>query len=204
MAEAKKLLAAAGFASGLEVESQESAGTNYGVLYHPQLLALQGMAAEAGFKFNKIQHQIGAWNPEFRDSRGFFEGIGWRLTPRPAEPGDGLFALYNKNGSLNYGFDAEGKGLGSKEGPFNGDPTCDDLTNKMRTEFDNNKRVQYAVELQKYHGKQQYFVHAFASTSGFNVAWPAVRNFSVFNGLAWGYLWKNYWIDETQAPIKKA
>jgi hypothetical protein len=42
------------------------------------------------------------------------------------------------------------------------------------------------------------------SATGFNVAWPAVRNFSVFNGLQWGYLWKNYWIDDTQAPLKKA
>lgn len=204
IAEAKKLLAAAGFPNGVEVDSQESAGTNYGLAYHPQLEALQGMAAEAGFRFNRTQHQIGTWNPDYRDSRGFFEGIAWRLTPRPAEPGDGLYALYNKNGSLNYGFDPDGKGLTSKDGPFHGDPTLDDLTQKIRTEFDNNKRIQYAHEVQRYHGKMQYFQHAFASTSSFNVAWPVLRNFSVFTGLAWGYLWQRYWIDETQPPLRRA
>ena len=159
------------------------------------------MAAEAGFKFNRKQLQVADWNPNVRDSHGFFEGIAFRLTPVPAEPGDALFALYNKDGSLNYGFDPAGKGIASKDGPYVGDPTCDDLTGKMRSEFDNAKRVQYAIDLQKYLGEKQYFYHALASATGFNVAWPAVRNFSVFNGLSWGFLWQNYWVDSTQAPL---
>ncbi|HWO72288.1 MAG TPA: ABC transporter substrate-binding protein [Dehalococcoidia bacterium] len=204
IAEAKKLMAAAGY-TGQTLDSNEAAGTNYGLTYAPQIESIHGMAAEAGFKFNRLQHQAPApWNSEWRDSRGFFDGIAFRLTPVPAEPGDGLYALYNKNGSLNYGFDPEGKGVPSKDGPFLGDPTCDDLTQKIRTEFDNAKRIQYAHELQRYLGKMQYFHHALGSATGFNVAWPVVRNFSVFNGLQWGYLWKRYWIDDTQPPLKRA
>jgi ABC-type transport system substrate-binding protein len=204
IAEAKKLMSAAGY-TGQTLDSNEAAGTNYGLTYAPQIETIHGMAAEAGFKFNRLQFQAPApWNADYRDSRGFMDGIAFRLTPVPAEPGDGLYALYNKNGSLNYGFDPDGKGLASKDGPFVGDPTADDLTQKMRTEFDNNKRITYAKDLQRYLGKMQYFHHALGSATGFNVAWPAVRNFSVFNGLAWGYLWKNYWIDDTQAPLKKA
>ena len=30
-----------------------------------------------------------------------------------------------------------------------------------------------------------------------------MRNFSVFQGLQWGYLQKRFWIDDTQAPLKK-
>jgi len=204
LAEAKKLMAAAGY-TGQTLDSNEAAGTNYGLSYAPQIESIHGMAAEAGFKFNRLQHQAPApWNAEWRDSRGFFDGIAFRLTPVPAEPGDGLYAIYNKNGSLNYGFDPDGKGVASKEGPFLGDPTCDELTQKIRTEFDNAKRIQYAHELQKYLGKMQYFHHALGSATGFNVAWPAVRNFSVFNGLQWGYLWKRYWIDSAQPPLKRA
>ncbi|HLF77634.1 MAG TPA: ABC transporter substrate-binding protein, partial [Dehalococcoidia bacterium] len=204
VAEAKKLLSAAGY-KGETLESQEAAGTNYGLNYAAQVETVLGMAADAGMKFTRNQHQAPSpWNAEFRDSRGFFDGIGFRLTPVPTEPGDGLFAIYNKNGSLNYGFDAEGKGVATKDGPFNGDPTCDDLTQKMRTEFDNAKRIQYAHELQKYVGKQLYFHQALGSSTGFNVAWPVLRNFGVFQGLQWGYLQKRFWIDETQAPIKKA
>jgi peptide/nickel transport system substrate-binding protein len=204
IAEAKKLLSAAGY-TGQTLDSQEAAGTNYGLNYAAQVETVLGMAAEAGMKFTRNQHQAPSpWNAEFRDSRGFFDGIAFRLTPVPAEPGDGLYAIYNTNGSLNYGFDPDGKGVATKDGPFIGDPTCDDLTQKMRSEFDNAKRIQYAHELQKYVGKQLYFHHALGSSTGFNVAWPVLRNFGVFNGLQWGYLQKRFWIDPTQAPIKKA
>ena len=147
-----------------------------------------------------ISHVTSDWHAG-RIVCGFFEGIAFRLTPVPAEPGEGMFALYNKDGSLNYGFDDKGQGVASKEGPWVGDPTCDELTKKMRTEFDNAKRIQAAHDLQKYNGKQQYFYHALGSATSFNVAWPAVQNFEVFNGLSWGYLWKNYWVDATKAPL---
>jgi peptide/nickel transport system substrate-binding protein len=202
IAEAKKLMAAAGFPNGVSMDSHEAAGTNYGLNYAPQIEVVNGMAAEAGFKFTRQQYQAPApWNAEFRDSRGFFDGIAYRLTPVPPEPGEGMFSLYNKDGSLNYGFDAEGKGVASLQGPFLGDPTCDDLTKKMRTEFDNAKRIQYAHDLQKHVGRKQYFFHSLGSATGFNVAWPAVQNFAVFNGLTWGYLLKRYWLDTTKAPF---
>jgi hypothetical protein len=28
-----------------------------------------------------------------------------------------------------------------------------------------------------------------------------VKNFSVFQGLSWGYLWKEFWVDETLPPF---
>jgi ABC-type transport system substrate-binding protein len=205
VAEAKKLMAAAGLTSGVTIHSNQIGSTDYGPLYARQIEVLDGMAAEIGFKFDKkIWGYTTDWNPNIRDSRGFFEGIAYRLTPIPAEPGDALYAQYNKAGSFYYGYDDQGRGVSSSSGPFNGDATCEDLTQKIRSEFDTAKRVAYGNELVKYLGKQQYFFRAIGSASGFNVAWPAVRNFAVFNGLSWGYLWKQYWIDETQPPIKRA
>ncbi len=202
IAEAKKLLSAAGFPDGLDVDSNEAAGTNYGLTYAPQVEAIHGMASDAGFKINRLQFQAPApWNSEFRDSHGYFEGIAFRLTPVPAEPRDGAFALYNVNGSLNYGFDPDGKGIASKDGPYVGDPTCDDLTSKLRGTFDNDEAIAIAHQLQQYLGGKQYFSRALASASGFDVAWPVLRNYSVFQGLAWGYSLKRYWIDKTQAPL---
>jgi ABC-type transport system substrate-binding protein len=204
IAEAKKLMAAAGLASGITVNSNQIGGTDYGPLHARQIEVLEGMASEIGFKFEKkIYGYTTDWNPSIRDSRGFFEGIAYRQTPIPPEPGDALYAQYNKAGSFYYGYDPEGRGVSSATGPFAGDPTCEDLTAKIRSEFDADKRRAYGVELTKYLGKQQYFVRALASASGFNVAWPAVRNVGVFRGLSWGFLWKQYWIDETQAPLKK-
>lgn len=202
--EAKKLLAAAGHTDGIDVIANYIAGAGYGPTYHDQLQPILGMAADAGFRFEEREQNYQTnWPAEFRDSRGFFEGLAFRRTPVPAEPRDGLFALYNKAGSLNYGFDPDGVGLASAEGPFNGDPTADELTSKLRVTFDNDEAVTIAHELQRYLGGQQYIHRALASATSFDVAWPAVRNFRVFNGLTWGYLWKRYWIDETQAPLSR-
>jgi ABC-type transport system substrate-binding protein len=203
VAEAKKLLAAAGFATGVNVISNQVGTTDYGLDYARQIEVLEGFAGEAGFKFEKkIQGYSTNWNPEFRDSRGFFEGIAYRATPIPPEPGDALYVTYNKNGSFYYGFDPDGKGVTSAQGPFAGDPMCDDLTTKIRSEFDDSKRKNYAHDLQRHLGKQQYFQRAHGASTGLNVAWPAVRNFGVFSGPSWGWLWRHYWIDETQPPLK--
>jgi ABC-type transport system substrate-binding protein len=202
IAEAKKLLAAAGFEDGLDSLSHEAAGTNYGLQYAPSIDVFHGMAAEAGFRLERNQHQAPApWNAEFRDSKGYFNGIAFRLTPVPSEPRDGLFAVYNVNGSLNYGFDPEGTGSTSIDGPFLGDAYVDETTAKLRQTFDSDEAIALAHDLQRYLGKMQYFSRAVGSATGFNVAWPAVKNFEVFQGLQWGYLWKEYWIDETQAPF---
>lgn len=205
LTEAKKLMSAAGLASGLTINSNQINDTSYGPLYARQIEVLEGMAGELGFKFDKkLFGYTTDWNSTIRDSRGFFEGIAYRLTPIPSEPGDALYAQYNKSGSFYYGYDDQGRGVASVDGPFTGDATCEDLTAKIRSEFDPAKRVGFANDLTKYLGKQQYFHRAVASATGFNLAWPVIRNFSVFNGLSWGYLWKNYWIDDTQAPLKKA
>lgn len=204
LAEAKKLLAAAGFANGVNAVSNQIGSTDYGLLYARQIEVIEGMANEVGFTFTKAIHGYTTnWNPDIRDSRGFFEGLAYRQTPIPAEPGDALYVTYNKAGSFYYGFDPDGKGVTSATGPFTGDPTCDDLTTKIRSEFDPSKRISYAHDLQRYLGKQQYFMRALGASTGFNVAWPVVRNFGIYNGLSWGFLWRNYWIDETQAPLKK-
>jgi hypothetical protein len=201
LTEAKALMSAAGFSGGVDVISNEAAGTNYGLSYAPQVEAIHGMVAEAGFRMERLQHQAPApWNTDFRDSHGYFEGVAFRLTPVPSEPRDGLFAVYNVNGSLNYGFDPEGVGSSSKTDTA-GDPYVNDTTSKLRQTFDNDEAIALAHELQRYLGGKQYFSRALGSATGFNVAWPAVQNFQVFQGLSWGYLWKEYWLDTTKAPF---
>jgi peptide/nickel transport system substrate-binding protein len=202
IAEAKKLLTAAGHTDGIKVIANYIAGTGYGPAYQDNLQPILGMAADAGFSFDEQEQNYQTnWVSDFRDSHGFFDGLAFRLTPVPSEPRDALFALYNQAGSLNYGFDPDGKGVTSSKGPYNGDPTCDDLTSKLRITFDTNEAIGIAQELQRYLGGMQYFHRALSSATSFDVAWPAVRNFSVFNGLQWGWNTKRYWIDKTQAPL---
>ncbi len=202
IAEAKKLMAAAGFSNGADIESNEAAGTNYGLSYAPQIDAIHGMASEAGFKIKRNQYQAPApWNSDYRDSHGYFNGIAFRLTPVPAEPRDALFAVYNSAGSLNYGFNDKGTAIPSKDGPFIGDSYVDETTSKLRQTFDSDAAIKLAHELQQYLGGKQYFSRALGSATSFNVAWPAVQNFAAFQGLQWGFLWKQYWLDQTKAPF---
>jgi hypothetical protein len=76
----------------------------------------------------------------------------------------------------------------------------------MKTEFDDAKRKAYAQELQRYLGKMQYKHLGLGSASGFQLAWPAVRNFRVLRAPTndWGQIWASYWVDETLPPFKKA
>ena len=124
LAESKKLLAAAGFANGLTVTSNQISDQSYGPLYAKYIEVLEGMTGEAGFKFDKkLQGYATNWMPEFRDGHGYFDGVAYRLTPYPADPGDAMYSAYNKGGGIYYGFDADGKGT-PKGQPFTGDPTC--------------------------------------------------------------------------------
>jgi hypothetical protein len=74
----------------------------------------------------------------------------------------------------------------------------------MKTEFDNDKRKAYAQDLQRYLGKMQYKHLGLAAATGFQLAWPAVRNWRVLRTNDWGQTWPSYWIDDTQPPFKKA
>jgi ABC-type transport system substrate-binding protein len=203
--EAKKLLSAAGFPNGISVVSNQINTPDYGPNYLRYVEVIDGFAAEAGFRFEKnFPGYATDWPGGYRDSRGFFEGLAYRLTPQASDPGDQLYAEYNKAGSIYYGFDPDGKGIASKDGPFMGDPTADDLTNKMKTEFDNDKRKQHAHELQRYLGKMQYLLTYQGAASGFNLAWPAVKNWRVLRTNDWGQLWPGYWLDETLPPFRRA
>jgi ABC-type transport system substrate-binding protein len=174
LTEAKALLAAAGYPDGLDIISNEAAGTNYCLSYAPQLEAIHGMVADAGFRIERLQHQAPApWNADFRDSHGYFEGVAFRLTPVPSEPRDALFSLYNVNGSLNYGFDPDGVGSTSKE-DAPGDPYADEITTKIRQTFDSDEAIALAHELQQYLCGKQYFSRALGSATSVIVAWPAV------------------------------
>ncbi len=51
-----------------------------------------------------------------------------------------------------------------------GDPTCDDLTGKLRGTFDNDEAIKYAIELQQYLGGKQYFSRALARPAA--STWP--------------------------------
>src|SRR5581483_12164660 len=129
LAEAKKLLAAAGYPNGIDVVSTSpSSGAGSGIT---TIDARQAMNAEAGIRCrdNVIAYET-EFIPKYRDVLADFEGIAYKTgVTISGDPVDRMCQVYwSKSGSQFYGFDVNGKGDGS------GDPYVDDTLVKARRE----------------------------------------------------------------------
>lgn len=196
-AEAKKLLAAAGYPSGLDANVRYPA-TGYPVPYYRHIDVLLAMVGDAGFR-TKI-HTVNfntEWRGQLADARGQFEGVSFILDSGGAEPANYLYLHYNIKGSLNHGYDPDG--LNRKQG----DPVLNDLTTKARLEFDEKKRKDLANEVQKHEAKKIYFPRVAGGASAFSLAWPAFRGRAVWQGTTSRILATN-WLDRTKAPFKQS
>ena len=138
LAEARKLIAAAGFQNGVDVVSNTFTTAEYGPDFPKQVDLIEGMAAEAGFKFvrNVVNYNTD-FIPKFRDAKGNFEGLSYKLLAGGASDAvSGLLAGFSvKAGSDGFhGFDVDGKGN------FGGDPYIDDQLSKAKAEVDAEKQ----------------------------------------------------------------
>jgi ABC-type transport system substrate-binding protein len=198
VAEAKKLVAAAGFANGVEYVSTRAKG-NYGPEYDRQIDIMEGMASEAGFKpsTNGVDYTT-VLIPQYEHVHGDFEGVGWMLRPQSSSDPIAKLAEYTFSGSGGnfIGMDPDGKGT------FAGDPYVDEIIRKSRSELDTNKRKQMMSDLQRHMAEGMYVIRPPSGATGFSLAWPALRNFLYYRGDPRTIMY--YWIDETQKPIAKA
>jgi ABC-type transport system substrate-binding protein len=198
VAEAKKLMAAAGYADGIEVSSNYIGGSQLGSDWQKTIAVTEGFAAEAGFraKANLIDYQK-EYGPVIRDGHGRFDGWGYTSS---GPSGDDAVTYYSwrfhKTGQVFLGHDHLGKGDGS------GDPNVDGPIEAARREFDTTKRMAIIHDLQRYLGKAQYCVPIPGFADGFALVWPAVGNYNVWEGDKRGenYSW---WLDDTKAPLRR-
>ena len=202
VAEAKKLMAAAGFGNGVEVISSHITTNEYGTDFPKLVEVVEGMMAEGGFRFKKnIVHYSNEFIPKYRDAKGNFEGMSYKSGPTPPA-NDALayliFFNYSKGGNAFYGFDAAGKGDNS------GDPKVDELLLKAKAEIDTEKRKALVYEVQRYLGGKQYAVRWAGGSSSFELAWPAVKNYNAFRGDVPPNFFLRYWLDQNELPFKKA
>jgi peptide/nickel transport system substrate-binding protein len=200
VAEAKKLLAAAGHANGVNVKSNRIT-TNLIANLSRYAEALEGMAAEAGFKttINAIDYNT-EYIPQVRDANGQYEGVGFHTvtgtTPWRIHPASALASEYwSKAGATFKGFSTSGKNDKA------GDPAVDSIIEKLRLEKDASKRKSMMGDLQKDLAKKMYGLINPGSATEFAVAWPALRNYQVYRVVGnspWGAY--SQWIDDTKAP----
>ena len=157
------------------------------------------MTAEAGFKNKNVE--IGftnEWRTIYQSGHGEFTGTSYvNETSNGVDPANYLYRYYNTKGAIFRGFSATGKP------DHAGDPALDELTNKIRREFDDKKRQALILDLQRYEGNTLYYLWLPGGANGFELAWPAVRNRQVFRGDAHRDN-AAIWLDQTKAPFKKS
>ncbi len=197
IAEAKKLVAAAGFADGLDVDAHHITTNDYGSDFPPKVQAIIGMVRDSGLRLRSVPANFATdWQQKYRDVKGNFDGVAFVLNNTSGDTGDVMYGLYNASGSQFSGFDPQGQGT------FKGDPVLDDLTARMKVEFDVQKRYALAHELQKYDAKTQYYTLFDGGANGFDLVWPAVENWAVYKG---GIFLEYYlWVNDQKLPLKKA
>lgn len=195
VAEAKKLIAAAGFTGGLSIDAAYVTTGQYGPSFNPEIEILLGFLSEAGFKPQVVPVNWNTdWRPRYADSQGDFEGVSFRLAldgSHPAVP-EKLYLGYHHEGGLLYtGFFSDGSGFQK------GDPKLEAIIEKARAEFDVAKQHDLVNEFQRLEAETQYRPRFPGIATTFKLGWPTVQNDNVFRG---DLPFKNVWIDSTKAP----
>jgi peptide/nickel transport system substrate-binding protein len=197
-AEAKKLLAAAGYTRGFETISN---------LPGPELdyarggQVIDGMLSEVGITSRvNIPDYTKEYIPLYRDGHGQYEGWSYMSTAGGGNGGGSAIGLlsneyWTKGGAPYHGFSINGKNDQS------GDPYLDDLISRGRIERDTEKRRAMVHDLQRYLAKSMFAIPNPGQATGFTLAWPCLGNFRVWRG---GRINYRLWIDETKPPFKAA
>jgi ABC-type transport system substrate-binding protein len=185
VAEAKKLMAAAGHTSGVDVKV--TWGDAFPAFFQARREILMGMLESSGL-FRLTSNQISfatEWNPVFRNNKGQFEGLAMTLDTNELDAAVDLYSHYHPEGSRNFGSDQELKRL----------------TEAMLREFDVKKRVELSHDLQRHEAKVQA-LPAITSATGLRIKWPAER---IIRNTVWRgnpNRWHAHtWLDFTKAPL---
>ena len=172
--EAKKLVAAAGYPSGLDVDAQYVTTGQYGADFNKQVEIIMNFAREAGIRMTTKPVGFATdWRPKVADTQGDFDGISFRIFPEGSQDwGDRLFSVYHPEGGLNY------TGLYNQDTSSykKGDPKLTEIVEKVRREFDQDARVALIEDFQRLDAPEMYRPRFPGSAAALSVIWPVIRN----------------------------
>jgi peptide/nickel transport system substrate-binding protein len=199
VAEAKRLLAAAGHPNGFSVTSTYPIeGLALGRFAEP----FDGMLGQLfEIKINNPNY-ANQYIPQWRDAQGQYEGwLHGSVTgtmPQVLHPVSALAAEYWPKGGLTFrGFSKSGAADKS------GDPELTALIEKARLEFDSNSLRSQVHEIQRYLAKTMWGLMLPGGATGYDLAWPALQNHQVWRVKQGASpIWNAYrlWIDNSLAP----
>jgi ABC-type transport system substrate-binding protein len=203
IAEAKKLMAAAGHPNGFNIRSSYPvSGTGSDVKRLAEVL--DGMAGDIGIKttVGPIDYAT-EYIPIYRDGSGQYEGWAYHSisgsNPGSLSPVRGTADMYWPKAGVTFkGFSTSGKNDQS------GDPTLTSMLEKARIERDTEKRRSLLFDVQRHLGKAMWGLLQPGAATSFEMAWPAVGNYSVWfpTGVGWAHY--QWWLDQTKPPFTSA
>jgi peptide/nickel transport system substrate-binding protein len=194
IANAKKLLSAAGFASGLTTDFVGPSNNAYGTDYSRWAQALGGMFSEAGIKLN---FREAAYPSDYVNNYNYnqaFNGISIFVNTTYGGVANNLRTNWHSGSVQDRSPYAPAK-INQPAAPK--DTQLDSLIEKLLKEPDHVKSVQAAWDVQKYLSKVLYTIPFAYKIRGLSLTWPWVGNAGVYQGYAvtssptdtWPYLW---------------
>ncbi len=175
VAEAKKLLDAAGYPNGVDSQISYIASTQYGSTFPKACEVLAGMMRDSGLfklKTNNPDYKTD-YVPRYYYAKGDFKGIALGATTQFPEIDQYLFAYFHSTG-------------GREKSTFMGknpDTKSDQMIDAQRKETDPAKRTQIIHDWQKYAATWMPQILWPGVASSFGLTWPWYSNSGVFR--AW-------------------
>jgi len=210
-AEAKKLLAAAGYPNGVEFDFFYNREDTYGALYSRQLEINTAMMLDVGLKAKLQPQSYAVFIPQYHVAyipANFAATRGFSGTVLVAErsrytPVLSLYGMIHPNGDSFHG--ATANGMNAEKG----DPKLNADLERLRVESDKAKLQSGIYDVQRYMTEQSYMIPKPSNAIPYTVWWPVLGNQGAFTSTPVGAnRWVEHnlpwWIDETKAPIGKS
>jgi peptide/nickel transport system substrate-binding protein len=204
IAEGKKLLSAAGFPNGFEYTNHWPNTPAFGAAFPKQMAVIESFQTDLGLKVTSdpIDYNL-KYLPEYVTKRGQHEGVLIALGAVTSQDPVDYFVwrYYSKSGATSGAiFGDIGSGTGE------GDPKVDDFIEKAKAELDAKNRASILADLQKYLAGMAYTVGSPGNATTFDLAWPALKNHYVHqqDSRSITSFYYSWWLDETEAPLKKS
>ncbi len=202
--EAKKLLSAAGYPNGVDVNVYHISTGQYLLSFPNQAQIQIGFAADVGFrpKIENPDYQT-VWLPKYYYGKGGFNGIAIGADRPEPDIGNFMFQRFHPAGTRFKGFDPSGTD------PRKGDSEVTKMIDEVRQEFDTAKRKEIAKRYQQYMAEAMYDVPFPGLAAPFNLVWPCLGNAGVYRSGAEQYAAGTetavyLWIDSSKPPISQA
>ena len=194
LAEAKKLLTAAGFPDGIDFTHLQYP---LGFGQQPAQDIIEGMMAEAGLRVTKQEQKMIPEIFEYIFGRGNFNEMLNTVDFGGPDVGAFMRAHFHPAGNLFGGWSPD-QATGPAEA---GDSTLNQYVDDVLFEFDNEKRVEIVHDFQRHMAKQFYYSRYPGGATALRLAWPALANWQAFRGFGLDGFYTYEWIDETKAPF---